>query len=423
MSSKEKQGQGQGQGQGLPRQRKEGGQGGGGQGGGRGKERISFQGKDAFPKEPASRTVKLAVPPENGGTEQRGKVETEPLFYGIISTIKQGFGFIQPLLEDEQIFMSARELYLDVKIGDRVGFFVRPSPRGLAAEGVHKIAPNLEKVVENVKGTVNRGTDRHRSGVGTITIDLSAEVDILMPIKEVVFMPADVIPRSVPKNHRLDKGDYVQFSIFRVTGSTLYVAASISFLQLKRDRAVALQIQRMLDAGVVRELGIVSALKNYEYGFLKALDRKDEIYFRMEDGSHTEGEEDKLSEVCCYVVMLLCCYVVCSMHTVWSFFFTLSYIHTIHSYTSYPSIPSTPSIPSIPPIPPIAGLRSGVLRDHRDGQGEDERQSHTREDCAQRYGEVRIGRSGWCGGVCDRGERLSPRGDTGYRPIECVFVY
>ncbi|KAJ1418472.1 hypothetical protein B484DRAFT_142174 [Ochromonadaceae sp. CCMP2298] len=286
--------------QGFPRPRREGG-------GrvGRG-ERISFQGKEGFPKEPASRTVKLAAaPPEND--HRMGKAEKEQIFYGIISTIKQGFGFIQPLLDDEQIFMSARELYVDIKLGDRVGFFVRQSPRGLAAEVVHRIAPNLEKVVENVKGTVSRGTDRHRSGVGTITIDMALlDADVTAQLadlarKEVVFMPADVLPRTVPKNHRLDKGDYVQFSIFRVTGSTLFVAASISFVQLKRDRAVALQIQRMLDAGVKRELGIVSALKNGEYGFIKALDRKDEIYFRMEDGraqgsSPEDGVDDKLGE-------------------------------------------------------------------------------------------------------------------------------
>jgi hypothetical protein len=38
----------------------------------------------------------------------------------------------------------------------------------------------------------------------------------------------------------------------------------------------------MLESGVVREKGIVTTLKNGEYGFIRPLDRKEEVYFRMD---------------------------------------------------------------------------------------------------------------------------------------------
>jgi hypothetical protein len=39
----------------------------------------------------------------------------------------------------------------------------------------------------------------------------------------------------------------------------------------------------MLDAGAVREVGYISSIKRGDYGFIKAISRKDEIYFRIDD--------------------------------------------------------------------------------------------------------------------------------------------
>lgn len=207
-----------------------------------------------------------------------------------MNTIKQGFGFIQPIIEEEQIYFGGRELTPDMKIGDRVGFLVRQSARGLAAENVRTLSSQMDKVVSSVKGSISRNPDRHRSNFGMVTVELnttdarSAALLESAGLKEVPFLPSDVIAKSIPKNHRLDKGDYVEFSVHRVIGTNLYIARSVSMLQLKRDRAIAQQIQRMLDAGVKREQGVVSTLKKGEYGFIKPLDRKEEIYFRLEDG-------------------------------------------------------------------------------------------------------------------------------------------
>ena len=184
-----------------------------------------------------------------------------------------------------------------MKVGDRVGFILRESVRGLAAENVRLLSQQMDKVVANVKGNVTRNPDRHRSSFGMAGLELSttdprsAALLESAGLKEVAFSPADVLSESIPKGHRLDKGDYLEFSVHRFIGSNFYVAKNVTMLQLKRERVIAQQIQRMLDAGVEREYGIVSALKKGEYGFIKPLDRKDEIYFRLEEGPAAKGED------------------------------------------------------------------------------------------------------------------------------------
>lgn len=224
--------------------------------------------------------------------------------YGTISTIKQGFGFIQPIIEEDQIYFGGRELSPSMRMGDRVGFVTRESPRGLAAENVRVLSEQLDNVVASAKGSVSRNPDRHRSNFGMISIDLqsvdarSLHVLEAAGAKGLHFSPADVLVNTVPRGHRLEKGDYVEFAVHRVVGSNLFVAKSVGLVQLKRERAVALQIQRMLDAGAHREQGVVSALKKGEYGFIKPLDRKDEIYFRLGDsGAADAASDEKLAEV------------------------------------------------------------------------------------------------------------------------------
>lgn len=249
-----------------------------------------------------------------------------PELFGTVNTIKPGFGFIQPILDEEQIYFGGRELTPDIKIGDRVGFLVRQSARGLAAENVRTLSSQMDKVVSSVKGSVSRNPDRHRSNFGMVAVELSttdARSAALLEsagLKEIPFLPSDVTAKSIPKNHRLDKGDYVEFSVHRVIGTNLYIARNVNMLQLKRDRAISQQIQRMLDAGVKREQGVISTLKKGEYGFIKPLDRKEEIYFRMEDGKDptspsagngagieaaADNESDKLVEVSILLVVSL----------------------------------------------------------------------------------------------------------------------
>ena len=39
----------------------------------------------------------------------------------------------------------------------------------------------------------------------------------------------------------------------------------------------------MVAAGVVREQGVVDTVKNNEFGFIKPVDRTEQIYFRVDD--------------------------------------------------------------------------------------------------------------------------------------------
>ena len=84
---------------------------------------------------------------------------------------------------------------------------------------------------------------------------------------------------------RLDKGDYVEFNLAQIgANSSLLQAVSIRLLQSKSERAAATQIQRMLDAGAVREMGSICSIKRVgEFGFIKSIARKEEIFFKLDD--------------------------------------------------------------------------------------------------------------------------------------------
>lgn len=84
---------------------------------------------------------------------------------------------------------------------------------------------------------------------------------------------------------RLDKGDYVEFSLAPVgASSSLLQAVSIRLLQSKSERSAATQIQRMLDAGAIREMGSICSIKRVgDFGFIKSITRKEEIFFKLDD--------------------------------------------------------------------------------------------------------------------------------------------
>ena len=77
----------------------------------------------------------------------------------------------------------------------------------------------------------------------------------------------------------------MEFNLAQVgSNSTLLQAIAIRVLQTKSERAVANQIQRMLDAGAVREVGSVCSIKRGgDFGFIKTLTRKEEVFFKLDD--------------------------------------------------------------------------------------------------------------------------------------------
>jgi cold shock CspA family protein len=246
--------------------------------------------------------------PSTSDMKSSAPLPTEPLGsreiydFGMVHSLRSAFGFIQSIFSDESFYFSEREFYKDMKVGDLVTFEVKNGAKGLAAQSVRHFPPlsASSPTIHNVKGTVSRSSDRHRSTYGLIEVDAAAVAALPAPIKNVLqkknppllpFQQNSVVKESLPKSHFLDRGDFVEFSLVTVEENGFYVATDVKYSQSKRDRAAVLQIQRMLAAGAVRELGVVSAVKNQEYGFIRAQDRKDEIYFRVDDIKEKEAEE------------------------------------------------------------------------------------------------------------------------------------
>lgn len=221
--------------------------------------------------------------------------------YGSIISIRSSFGFIQNIHSDEQVYFSEQDIFSGVKVGDHVSFTAHQSSKGLAALKIKHIpeAISVDCIATKVLGTISRVPERHRSNCGLIDVELStipAEFHSLLrrkPANVVAYRPQDIDTEILPRNVSLDRGDYVEFNLTKVIGTNLILASEIRLKQLKRDRdrekAVSQQIQRMLDAGAVREIGVITAIKNKEYGFIKAQDRKDELYFRI-DGFLSEAD-------------------------------------------------------------------------------------------------------------------------------------
>lgn len=219
--------------------------------------------------------------------------------YGVVAAIKSNYGFIQPIVGDEQLFFSDRDFYDNMKVGDKVGYFPRQGNKGMQAESIRFLRPHLEQYIPTAKATVIRTPDTRRNLMGLLEIDLTS----LKPeasasferMREIPYRANDVIESSIPKLHRMDKGDTVEISISKVHDSQLMFACNVKLLHVHKDRMIAVQMQRLLDAGAVREQGVVSTNKG-DYGFIKAQDRKDEVYFRIDDV--LDDEESKLTEVC-----------------------------------------------------------------------------------------------------------------------------
>jgi cold shock CspA family protein len=221
--------------------------------------------------------------------------------YGAIISLRPSFGFIQYIHSDEQVYFSEHDVYEGVKIGDIVSFTAHQSPKGLAASRIKHIddSVDLESLSTKVLGTISRIPERHRSNCGLLEVELSSLPNDLhpllrrKPVNTIAYRPKDLNSSQMPRTTLLERGDFVEFTLSRIPGCGLLLGTDIHLKKLKRERerekSLAQQMQRMLDAGAVREVGVVTAIKNKEYGFIKSQDRKDELYFRM-DGFL--GDED-----------------------------------------------------------------------------------------------------------------------------------
>jgi hypothetical protein len=176
--------------------------------------------------------------------------------------------------------------------------------KGPAAVHVRPLVESgkLKIMAQKVTGTISRSAERHRSNSGLIEVEsssISTELKDLLkrnPKGIVAYRSNDIDVSSMAKNVLLDRGDFVEFTIVHVeTTKILYFATNIRLKQCKYDRErekmMEQQIKKMLDAGAKREIGIVTVVKNREYGFIKAQDRKEDVYFRMDSFISDEGIE------------------------------------------------------------------------------------------------------------------------------------
>lgn len=203
--------------------------------------------------------------------------------------LRDTFGFVQSIFADEQLYLPEREFYDNIKVGDRVAYIGHEGHKGRYGDAVRFLVPALERVVQGVQGVVKRLPERHKSLLGVVEIDASKlEPDVAAQFSspfacKVLFRPTDVAASSLPRANFLDVGDLVELAISRQHDSGMMVATEVKFVQSRRDRESALQVQRMLDAGAVREIGVVTTVRNGEYGFIQVQDRQDEVYFKMDD--------------------------------------------------------------------------------------------------------------------------------------------
>jgi cold shock CspA family protein len=208
--------------------------------------------------------------------------------FGVIVSVKENFGFIQPFVKEEQVFFSFNDLRYTTgapAIGDEVCFRERSGPRGPIAQNVRPVSQQNVKVVRSkVTGVVIREPDAHRSAsVGSGCVQVTSERNLPSEIEIpefVAFIMGDT--GSGSRLTRVVKGDEVQFDLSYMEGTNYFIGKGGVLIRTKKQKQLAIQTQRMLDAGVRREVGVIESMHG-DYGFIKPQDRREQVYFRTDD--------------------------------------------------------------------------------------------------------------------------------------------
>jgi cold shock CspA family protein len=241
-----------------------------------------------------------------------------PLDYGIIVTIKETFGFIQGFQEEEQMYFSEREFYPGIAVGQEVSFIKRPKgSKGFHVERLTSLQGGSKEYIYNLTAVVVREADSlsHRGTPGLIELSEESRSQVLTnpkispiiqaygPLPAIPFFLDDIqLPNNGKAAKKIFKGDEVACSLGFIAGTAYLRATSINFVRGKRDRLLQDQIQKMLEAGVKREQGIIDAIKNEEYGFIRPVERAEQIYFRMDDAVEENTKFEANMEVEFFVI-------------------------------------------------------------------------------------------------------------------------
>ena len=223
--------------------------------------------------------------PRNNNHNNNSKQE---LLYGIVLSVKDTFGFIQPICgqTEDNIFFGLKDAYRDIKTGDEICFTTRNTSRGPQAEDLRPVEDNQKVSVQNIKGTITReprtGNDFGKPG------EISIIVDSLRYSEELQHLPTTATFFYEDMNNesslrRFATGDEVEFKITFLRNSFNYSRAQdIKVTRTKRDKGISDMVQRMLEAGILREEGKVESVRG-DFGFIKPTDRPSQIFFRIDD--------------------------------------------------------------------------------------------------------------------------------------------
>ncbi|CAE7566232.1 unnamed protein product, partial [Symbiodinium microadriaticum] len=166
----------------------------------------------------------------------------------------------------------------DIAEKDEVEYVVKSSQRGPAAVSVRVMDPSKVQQVEGrQRGVVSWEADPYKVSPGTVA--LGEEGAHARLATSASFLHADVDKGS----RRVMKGDEVEFDLFVIPNTSYAKAKNLMVLRTKRDRLISDQIRMFEEAGVKMEQGVIDTIKGREFGFIKACDRADHLFFRLDD--------------------------------------------------------------------------------------------------------------------------------------------
>ena len=285
--------------------------------------------------------------------------------YGIVVSLKDTFGFLQPMTVgtpptvEDQLYFNEREGYRGIEIGDEVIYFPKDTPKGVQASNLKLVNPESKSLSAGFRGTVFRDPEPHRSIPGLLQVcaeppryvAFMAEDCVVGPGAAAVTSTSSLSAGSVGKGAsprgssigRVCKGDEVECLLSLLEGAPVFVrAVQIKFLRSKRERIQAEELQRMLDAGAVREHGILDTVRASDgYGFIKPADRTSQIYFRFSD---FVDQDVRVNEVC-----FICLAPLSPAYFLLLKFYIIYYIiYIVYFYSSFTPPPGDNAYP--PPI-------------------------------------------------------------------------
>ena len=219
---------------------------------------------------------------------------------GCVVNIRDSYGFIQPWDTDngdgsaEQTFFHSSEAYPDVMISHEVKYYVKKTPRGNQAVNITRIQNESKIIIPGIKGVITKEYDGHKLKPGEIKVEMNGVLPNL-PIG--VVLPTFCVFVMNNTSKMASKGDIVEFELIKLLGFDSYnLARNINVTVNAKERAIQEQIKVMIESGIPRLQGFIENISsNRDYGFIKAADRTENIYFRFDD-STCSVESNKLHE-------------------------------------------------------------------------------------------------------------------------------